>query len=143
MRSAGQQRVFGTLRQGRQGGEDGGQLLQEDVMRLSHLEELPGLRYILRGRTPVHVPTSVSLTDPVQFPDEWHERVARARQPGVYGFQVNVREVRLTRNLLGSAGRDDAQVSLRQCQRRFHIEPRLEARCFGEQGAHARIFNPE
>ena len=112
MRSAWQQGIFGALRQRRQGGENGSQLLQEDVMRLVHLQELPGLRDVLGGRAPVHVPTSVSLTDPIQFPDERHERMACTRQPGMYRFQVNVREVGFMRNLLGSASRDDAQVCL-------------------------------
>src|SRR5437762_1768613 len=113
MRSAWQQRVFRALCQRREGSEDGGQLLQEDVVCLPHQEELPGLRDVLRGRTPVDVSTSVPLADAIQFPDEWHQRMARARQPSVYGLQVDVREVRLARNLCGGAGWNDAQFGLR------------------------------
>src|SRR5262245_22267997 len=138
MRSAWQERIFGALRQRRQGSKDGSQLLQEDMVRLSHLQELASLRDVLRGRAPVHISTSVSFTDSVQFPDERHERMARARQPGVYCLQVNVREVSFSRNLLGSTGRDDAQVCLRQRQCRFDIEPCLEACGFGEQDTYAR-----
>src|SRR5882762_3440764 len=43
MGSPRQERIFGALRQRRQGSEDGSQLLQEDMMRLPHLQELPGL----------------------------------------------------------------------------------------------------
>src|SRR5262249_58869029 len=95
-----------------QGGKHGSQLFEEDVVRLSDEQELPRLRDVLRGRTPMHVASSIPLTDPVEFPDERHQRVAGAGQPSPYGLQVQIAEVRLARNLFGSAVRNDAQVSL-------------------------------
>ena len=91
----------------------------------------------------MHVPTGVSLTDPIEFPDQRHKRVSRTRQAGVYSLQVNIRQVRFARNLLGGARRDDTQVRLRQGQRCFYIEPGLEARFFGEQRTYARVGNTE
>ena len=141
MRAARQQRVFGALGQRGEGGKHGGQLFQEDVVRLPDEQELSRLRDVLRRRAPMHIASSVPFTDPVQFPDERHQRMARARQAGPHGLQIEIGEVRLARNLFGGAGRNDAQIGLRQGQGSFHIQPRLIAHCFREQRADARVLD--
>jgi len=41
----------------------------------------------------------------------------------------------------GGAVRDDTLLGLRLCQRRFHVEPGLEARGLGEQRPHTRVVD--
>ena len=62
--------------------EQRGQLLEEHLVRPAHEQELSRLRDVLRRRAPVHVAARVSVADPVELPDERHQRMTGLRQSG-------------------------------------------------------------
>jgi hypothetical protein len=143
VRAAREQGVLGPLGQAGQRGQDRGELAQEDLVSLAHLEELAGLRDILRRRPPVHVAPGVALAGAIERPHQRHDRMTGPRQSLPHGSEVQVLEVRLAGDLAGGVVGDDAQLGLRLSERRFHVEPRLEARGLGEQGTHAGVVDPE
>ena len=112
-------------------------------MGLAHLKELAGLRDVLGRGAPVHVAARVAVAGAVELPDERHQRVAGLREPGAHGGQIEVLQLRLGDDLARGGRGNDAELGLRLGQRRLDVEPRLEARGLGEEGAHARVLDPE
>ncbi len=123
--------------------QHGPELAQEDLVGPAYLKELAGLRDVLRGGAPVHIPARVAVAGAVERPDERHQRVAGLREPGAHGGQIEVLQLRLGDDLARGGRRDDAELGLRLGQGRLDVEPRLEARGLGEEGAHARVLDPE
>src|SRR6266581_1994755 len=106
---------------------------KSSLVRSAYLEELAGLRDVLGRGAPVHVAAGITLADAIQRPDQRHQRMAGLRQAGAHGREVQILEMRLADDLASGAFGDNAQLGLRLRQGRLHVEPRLEARGFGEQ----------
>ena len=94
-------------------------------MRPPREEQLSGLGDVLGRGAPVDVSSGVAVTDPVQLPDQRHERVAGALEPRPDRLPVQEREPRLPGDLLGGVRGDDPELGLRLRQRRFDVEPGL------------------
>ncbi len=143
VRAAREQRVLSAFRQAGEMRQHGPELAQEDLVGPAHLEKLAGLRDVLRGGAPVHVAAGVAVAGAVERPDQRHQWVAGLREPGAHGGQIEVLQLRLGDDLARGGRGNDAELGLRLGQRRLDVEPRLEARGLGEEGAHAGILDPE
>jgi hypothetical protein len=143
VRAPGEQGVLGPLGEIGPGGQNRGELPQEDLVGPAHLEELAGLRDVLGGRAPVHVAAGVALTGAVQRPHQRDQRVSGARQPLPDRREIQEGEVRLANDLPRSRLGNDAQLALRLGESGLDVQPGLEARGLGEERADTGVLDAE
>ena len=121
------QRIAGPARQHREPVQEDVQRPLRFIQHIAHFQGLRGVLDILRGRAEMHVLARAGAAVPLQRAQQGHQRVPGAGHTLGDLLQVDGRKPGGLRDLQRRLGRNDADIGLRQRQRRLHVEPALQA----------------
>jgi len=120
-------------------GEDGDQFAERPFdldQRVTDLEDEAGVGHVLRGGAPVDVAAGAVLAEVRQLPDHGHQRVDGLVDAGLDRIGVEQLGAGLARDFGGGLGRHQPDPGLRPRQRRFVVQPALEALIVAPDPAH-------
>ena len=125
--AAGHRRGLVALGEPEQLAPDGLQIALEHRMRVLDLQHDAGIEHILGGRAEVEILAVVAVADRLQRAQRRHQRVLDAADLGGDRLEVDIADLGLAGDLGCGDLRNDAELGLRQRQRRLVVVPFLHA----------------
>ncbi len=104
-------------------------------MRVLDLQHGAGVEHVLRGRAEVQIFAVVAVADRLQRAQRRHQRVLDVTHLRGDRLEVDIADLGLAGDLGGGGRRNDAELGLRQRQRRLVVVPFLNAVLVVEDGA--------
>ncbi|MNT03435.1 hypothetical protein D3C72_1379690 [compost metagenome] len=134
MRAPGHGRVAVGLGQPRQFLAHRHGVAQDHGVHFLELQRHAGVDHVLRRGAVVHPFPVVRAAARLQLLERRHQRMLDAADLRRHLADVDIGHLGLGADFLGRRRRDDAQLGLRVGQRRFEVQPFLDAVLFGKDG---------